>query len=71
MVLPYLKRLQRRNDYLIDSHHPLRETLMRQTGRTALQRRVFLQEVDAAAVSACGIAHSARWAASDEQPPAF
>ena len=29
----YLRRLNRRNEYLVGSHHPLRETLITQTGR--------------------------------------
>lgn len=70
-VLPYLERLQRRNDYLIDSHHPLRETLIRQTGPTPDRRRAFLQQVDAAAVAAFGTALTSRWSARDEQSPAF
>lgn len=41
----YLERLHRRNSYLIDSHHPLRDSLIMQTGRTEKQRRNFLQEV--------------------------
>ena len=39
----YVKRLQKRNDYLIASHHPLRETLIRQTGESAHLRHRFLQ----------------------------
>jgi len=39
-----LKRLHRRNEYLITSHHPLRETLIRQTGANAQQRSQFLQD---------------------------
>lgn len=31
-VLAYVRRLHRRNEFLIDSHHPLRETLILQTG---------------------------------------
>jgi hypothetical protein len=41
--LELLHRLHRRNEYLITSHHPLRETIMRQTGMNAAQRRNFLQ----------------------------
>lgn len=40
---PYLYRLEARNNYLIESHHPLRETLIRQTGRTLKERHGFLQ----------------------------
>lgn len=39
-----LERLQRRNDYLIESHHPLRETLLQQTGLSATTRRSFLND---------------------------
>jgi hypothetical protein len=42
--LPYLERLHRRNEFLIDSHHPLRETLMSQTGRSEPVRQAFLQQ---------------------------
>ncbi|TLM60378.1 MAG: HNH endonuclease [Deltaproteobacteria bacterium] len=38
-----LARLNRRNEYLIKSHHPLRETLMLQTGITETDRRSYLQ----------------------------
>jgi hypothetical protein len=39
----YLERLFKRNNFLIDSHHPLRETLISQTGTTEISRRHFLQ----------------------------
>ncbi|WP_415886605.1 HNH endonuclease [Neptuniibacter sp. QD37_6] len=39
-----LKRLHKRNEYLITSHHPLRETLIRQTGINTQQRIQFLQD---------------------------
>ena len=41
--IPLLERLYRRNEYLIKSHHPLRETLMLQTGLKEPDRRAFLQ----------------------------
>ena len=44
-TLPLLERLYRRNEYLIRSHHPLRETLIMQTGMRESDRRSFLQEV--------------------------
>ena len=37
-----LERLHQRNEYLIGSHHPLRETLMNQTGMQPAQRVHFL-----------------------------
>jgi len=39
-----LYRLSRRNEFLIASHHPLRETLMQQTGVTISQRITFLND---------------------------
>lgn len=41
--IPHLERLHSRNEYLIKSHHPLRETLMLQTGLSEPDRRSFLQ----------------------------
>ena len=40
----YLSRLNTRNNYLISSHHPLRETLIRQTGNTDADRHPFLRQ---------------------------
>ncbi len=37
-----LARLHKRNNFLIDSHHPLRETLINQTGKSEVERRQFL-----------------------------
>ncbi len=42
---PYLERLHRRNEYLIRSHHPLRETLIQQTGASPGKRAEFLNAV--------------------------
>lgn len=39
-----LSRLHTRNEFLIGSHHPLRETLASQTGNKEVERRSFLQE---------------------------
>ena len=41
--LDLLARLHQRNEFLIGSHHPLRETLIGQTGKTEPERRSFLQ----------------------------
>ncbi|MFC0180477.1 HNH endonuclease domain-containing protein [Thorsellia kenyensis] len=41
--LKYLVKLHRRNEYLITSHHPLRETLIKQTGKNTAERINFLQ----------------------------
>lgn len=41
--LRYLQLLEERNEFLIKSHHPLRETLRGQMGATAGKRHKFLQ----------------------------
>ena len=41
--LRFLERLHQRNEFLITSHHPLRETLILQTGATEPERRGYLQ----------------------------
>ena len=63
----YLERLNRRNNYLIESHHPLRETLRSQTGKTEIERRMFLQEMDKVAVQ--NLIH--RWKPPIELPAVF
>lgn len=50
-AIKYLERLHKRNDYLISSHHPLRETLMNQTGLTEEDRVHFLKSVDKIAIN--------------------
>jgi len=42
--LQLLQRLHTRNEYLINSHHPLRETLIIQTGKNERSRQYFLQK---------------------------
>lgn len=49
--IPYLQKLYQRNEYLISSHHPLRETLMLQTGMTSSARRDFIKLVDQRAIN--------------------
>jgi 5-methylcytosine-specific restriction endonuclease McrA len=48
--LRFLQRLHIRNEYLIDSHHPLRETLIKQTGNNEENREQFLQRMDKRAI---------------------
>jgi hypothetical protein len=43
--LRLLERLHLRNEFLIGSHHPLRETLMNQTGNTTEKRVGFLSKI--------------------------
>jgi len=45
-----LERLHARNEFLIGSHHPLRETLIIQTGATTEARRSFLRDFESRAV---------------------
>jgi hypothetical protein len=40
--LKLLDRLHNRNEYLISSHHPLRETLIKQTGKAEAERKAYL-----------------------------
>lgn len=48
--LQLLQRLHTRNEFLISSHHPLRETLIKQTGKTELLRTQYLQQMDSRAI---------------------
>lgn len=41
--LKFLDRLYKRNEFYIASKHPLGETIVNQTGKTAIERRSFLQ----------------------------
>jgi hypothetical protein len=47
-----LKRLHTRNEFLIASHHPLRQTLIAQTGSTEQERKQFLNSLHMRAVAA-------------------
>lgn len=47
--LRYLDCLYRRNEYLILSHHPLRESLIAQTGPSSHDRLSFLKRIDSIA----------------------
>ncbi len=42
--LDFLYRLHARNEYFINSHLPIRETLIAQTGKSEAKRRAFLQD---------------------------
>lgn len=65
--IKYLGRLFKRNNFLIDSHHPLRETLISQTGTTEISMRRFLQQQHTNAKRL--LIHE--WSATDELEPAF
>jgi 5-methylcytosine-specific restriction endonuclease McrA len=63
----YLERLHCRNQFYIESHHPLRETLMNQTGQLEIHRRDFLQRVHKEATAR--LLH--HWKPAHEQAPVF
>lgn len=64
----YLRRLNRRNEYLIGSHHPLRETLIAQTGETLQARWEYLKKVDRIATD---LLPGERWKTEEREAPAF
>lgn len=64
----YLNRLRHRNEFLIASHHPLRDTLLLTMGPTQKHRGQFLIEVDR---DAARLAGTAGWCAQDEGRPLF
>lgn len=63
----YITRLHKRNEFLISSHHPLRETIINQTGKTEQERRQFLMSVDQRAIDA--LVH--RWEVEQVAPATF
>jgi hypothetical protein len=65
----FLERLNTRNEFLIGSHHPLRETLIQQTGNSELKRRSFLRGNYSAAKT--GRLINSNWQPAFEYPPAF
>ena len=62
-----LNRLHRRNEFLISSHHPLRETLMMQTGTREENRKSFLNAFHGDAWSK--LIHT--WQAIEKDEPYF
>ena len=46
-----IEKLHERNNWLVDSHHPLRETIMLQTGQTTEARASFLRSRQGTATS--------------------
>ncbi|MEG4248656.1 hypothetical protein [Microcoleus sp. Pol10D4] len=67
--LRFLERLNTRNEFLIGSHHPLRETLIQQTGNSEAKRRSFLERNYNAAKT--GRLINSNWQPAFEYPPAF
>lgn len=71
MAIPKIKlfeRLHNRNEFLIGSHHPLKETLIKQTGLTEQMRRAFLQRVYSSASCVSG---NIKWQPLYENEQAF
>lgn len=64
----YLDRLYRRNEYLIISHHPLREALIAQTGASPRDRWRFLKELDKRATE---LLLGEKWSIEQRQAAAF
>jgi hypothetical protein len=65
--LRLLERLHTRNEFLIASHHPLRETIMAQTGRNETERREFLNAFHTKALAA--LLH--QWEPKETAEPLF
>jgi 5-methylcytosine-specific restriction endonuclease McrA len=64
----YVERLNTRNEYLISSHHPLRPTLMAQTGDTPAARASTLKRaLDQVSVNGARL----QWVAPEEFDPGF
>jgi hypothetical protein len=68
--LRYIERLKRRNEFFILSHHPLRETLILQTGESEQARQAFLQEAYRCAKCEGGLVGGG-WRPVCEHAPAF
>ena len=65
--LKYLFRLYNRNEFFIESKHPLAETIINQTGKTGEQRKRFLEKHYSIA-----LAHSIhKWKPEEEYPGTF
>lgn len=63
----YITRLHKRNEFLISSHHPLRETIMSQTGKTEEERKIFIKNIDKTAINT--LIH--RWECEQKAPATF
>jgi len=65
--ISYLARLFTRNEFWIASHHPLRETILLQTGKTESLRGKFLQECHDYAITT--VTH--QWQTDEVEEPTF
>ena len=64
----YIERLHRRNEFLIASQHPLRPTLIAQTGASPADRALTLRRAHGEA-TAGGVRTA--WLAPEELTPTF
>lgn len=67
----FLSRLHSRNEFLIQSKHPLRESLINQTGTTNKQRAKTLQERYNSVAMGMAIPSSSSWTIAPVNPPQF
>lgn len=69
--LKYLERLHTRNEFLINSHHPLKETLIQQTGKSEEKRGKFLNNNYQQAQSLLATPSWQTWETKERNPAAF
>lgn len=69
--LRYLERLHTRNEFLISSHHPLRDTLIQQTGQSESDRGLFLNSAYNEAQRRLATPVHLAWQVMTEYPAAF
>ena len=69
--LKYLERLHIRNEFLINSHHPLRDTLIRHTGRSEKKRGKFLNNNYQEAQGHLATPQALTWQTGEKNAPAF
>ena len=67
----YLKRLHTRNEFLINSHHPLKETLIQQTGKSEEKRGKFLNANYQEAQRLLATPTWQTWETKERNPAAF
>lgn len=67
----YLKRLHTRNEFLIQSKHPLRESLIAQTGSTSQMRATSLQRRYSVVAKSMAVNPTFAWEVKHVNPPQF
>ena len=69
--LKYLERLHTRNEFLISSHHPLKETLLQQTGKSEEKREKFINANYQQAQTLLATPEALAWQTKERNPAAF